>query len=398
MTSLALNDQVKQGQEFRIHRILAVTFLALLLLIFIGCRGEKGEGRVPQEGESQQEGALEFQDADAELQAGFVLVGATTDWGWNYQHNQGRLALEEVLADQVETALAENIPENADAERVMQRLAAQGADLVFSTSYGYKDFALRAAEKNPKVIFMQAQAPLEAPNAATYNGNIWEASYVAGVVAATSLPEVDRYGFVGAHPIPPIFWTVNAFALGVRSVNPDATVDIVYTNSWHDPAAETEAVNGLASQGVEVVYALVDSTIAVIQAAEKAGMYSISHHADLSQFAPGKYITGAVWQWGKLYEDVARQVMDGTWEAQPVAGGFREGYVGLATFGPDVTQEAEQASQDTIDRIVSGELNVFQGPITDSEGTLRVPEGEALDVPAIVSLDWVVKGVRSPGS
>ncbi len=340
-------------------------------------------------------GEFGIEKNSSKLQVGFVMVGSVTDWGWNYQHNQGRLELEKAMGSKVHTVVAENIPENADAERVMQRMATAGAKLIFSTSYGYKDFCLRVATNNPGTIFMQAQAPLEAPNAATYNGAIWEASYAAGVAAAASLPTITRYGFIGAHPVPPIFWTVNAFALGAQSVNPKVTVDVVYTNSWHDPAAETEALNSLAAQGVKVVYALVDSTIAVIQAAEKSGIYCISHHADLAQFAPKYYITGAIWKWGKLYEDVAQQVIDGTWKPQPVDGGFKAGYVGLATFGPVVTEAAKARVQVTIDRIKSGNLNIFAGPIWDNKGALRVPKGKALSVPEIVSLDWVVKGVRT---
>lgn len=332
--------------------------------------------------------------AESQLEAGWVTVGPISDWGWNYQHNQGRLALEVKMNDQVKTSLIENIPETADAVRVMQRLAANGADIVFSTSYGYADFCVEAAEKNPGTIFMQAQAPVDAPNAATFNGAIWEASYLAGVVAASSLPDVDRYGFVGAHPIPPIKWTVNAFILGARSVNPNVTVDIVYTNSWNDPAAETEAVNSLVQNGIKVVYALVDSTLACVQAAERAGIYSISHHADLIEFAPKGYITGAIWQWGALYEDVVAQVKADTWKAEPISGGFKEGYVGLASFGPVVSQAARSKSDATKAAIASGSLNVFAGPIKDSTGTVRVAEGESLDVPAIVSMDWVAQGVR----
>lgn len=342
-------------------------------------------------------GEFGIEKDSSKLQAGFVMVGAVSDWGWNYQHNQGRLALEKTMGDKVHTVLAENIPENADAERVMLRMATAGAKLIFSTSYGYKDFCLRVAQKNPGTTFLQAQAPLEAANAATYNGAIWEASYAAGVVAATSLPDVTRYGFVGAHPIPPIYWTVNAFALGAQSVNPKVTVDVVYINSWHDPAAETEAVNSLAAQRIKVVYALVDSTIAVIQAAEKNGIYCISHHADLAQFAPKTYITGAIWKWGKLYEDVASQIIAGTFKAQPIAGGFKEGYVGLATFGPVVTDTAKQKAAQTIAKISSGELNVFAGPISDNKGVVRVAKGKSLSVPEIVSFDWLVKGVKSAG-
>jgi basic membrane lipoprotein Med (substrate-binding protein (PBP1-ABC) superfamily) len=291
--------------------------------------------------------------------------------------------------------LAENVPENGDVERVMQRMSDAGAKLIFSTSYGYADFSLRVAKTRPDVIFMQAQAPISAPNANTYNAKIWEASYVSGVVAAMTLKKETRFGFVGAQPIPPINWTVNSFALGARSVNPAVTVDVVYTNSWNNPAAETEAVNSLAAKGVKVVYILVDSPIAGVQAAEQAGIYSISHHADLSSFAPKGYLTGAMWDWTSVYVDAARSTMSGTWKSEPMVGGFKEGYVKLAPFGPAVDIAGQQRARETIANIVSGKLKIFEGPLVDNTGMQRVAKGEVLDVPKIVSMDWLVQGVRS---
>jgi len=341
-------------------------------------------------------GAAEFgiQKDSGKLEIGFVTVGPVSDWGWNYQHNQGRLGLEARMGGQAHTVIVENIPENADAERVMERMADAGAKLIVSTSYGYADFCMKAAKKNPGVQFIQAQAPVEGSNAATFNGAIWEASYVAGVVAAKTAKGVKRFGFVGAHPIPPINWTVNAFILGAQSVDPQITVDVVYTNSWYNPAAETEAVKSLAAKGVKLVYALVDSTLAAVKAAEREGIFCISHHADLSEFAPTKYVTGAVWKWSKLYEDVAKQIIAGTYQAKPIAGGLKEGYVGLASFGPAVNGETQKKARQVIAEIASGKRKVFAGPIYDNGGKLRVAKGTTLNVGEIVSMGWLAKGVR----
>lgn len=357
-------------------KILAVvSFMAITASLF-GCEGKQAE------------------DAPGKLEVGFVTVGPVSDWGWNYQHNQGRLELEKRMGDRVKTTIVENIPENADAARVMERMAAGGAKLVVSTSYGYADFCKKAAQANPTVQFIQAQAPVEGPNAATFNGAIWEASYLAGVVAAKTAKDDTRFGFIGAHPIPPINWTVNAFILGAQSVNPDITVDIVYINSWSNPAAEAEAVKSLKARGAKLVYALVDSTLSAVQAAEREGILVVSHHADLADFAPKMYVTGAIWQWSKLYEDVAKRILDGSYKAAPIAGGLKEGYVGLASFGPGVDEETKAMVRKVMDEIASGKLDIFAGPIYDSTGKLKVEKGKSLNVGQIVSMDWLAKGVQ----
>ena len=338
---------------------------------------------------------LTAQDATSEkLQVGFVLVGPTSDWGFNYQHNQGRLALEGRLRDQVQTVVAENIPENAEAERIMQRMIDEGADLIFATSYGYLDLALKVAAKNPDVTFMHCLGNKQSENLGTYSSNMWEAAYVAGAVAAMTSADNPKFGFVAAHPVPPILWILNAFTLGAQSVSKDITVDTIFTNSWYNPAAETEAVNSLANQGVGCVYILVDSGIAGVQAAERAGIYSLSQNADLSGFAPKGWITGSVWGWAQLYEDVTRSVIDKTWESGHIGGGLKEGYAELAPFGPAVSGEAQQRARELITKIAAGELTVFAGPIYDTEGKERVAEGESMSLLEILSFDWGVQGVR----
>ena len=336
---------------------------------------------------------LGFDKTSEKLQVGFVLVGPTSDWGFNYQHNQGRLALEGRLRDQVQTVVAENIPENAEAERIMQRMINEGAELIFATSYGYLDLALKVAAKNPDVTFMHCLGNKQSENLGTYSSNMWEAAYLAGVVAAMTSKDNSQFGFVAGHPVPPILWILNAFTLGAQSVNKDISVDTIFTNSWYNPAAETEAVNSLANKGVRCVYILVDSGIAGVQAAERAGIYSLSQNADLSSFAPKGWITGSVWGWANLYEDVARSVINKTWKSGHIGGGLKEGYTELAPFGPAVSGEAQQRARELAAKIAAGELTVFAGPIYDAAGKERVPAGESMSLTEILSFDWVVQGV-----
>lgn len=338
-----------------------------------------------------------IENGSKKLQVGFITGGPVSDWGFNYQHNQGRLEMEARLRDKVHTILAENVPETADVERVMQRMASAGAKLIFSTSYGYNDFCKRVAKKNPQAIFMQCNAPVEAPNLAMYTASSWEPAYVAGVASALTATDSTKFGMVVPFPIPAIIWLSNAFTLGAQSINPQITVNVIYTNSWTDPAAEVEAVKSLAAQGVRVVYVVGDSSIAGVQAAEKEGLFSVSHNADLLNFAPKGYITGVVWNWAPIYMKVTEEVLNRTWKPEPVAGGFKEGYVKIAPFGPSVSGEAQRKTREVIEEIATGKLSVFSGPIYDSSGNLKVPEGKTLGLKEIHSMDWEVKGVQSAG-
>jgi basic membrane protein A and related proteins len=362
----------------------------LLLLLLVACDRKDGKGP-PQ---SQAGDAYGINKNSGKLEVGMITVGPVSDWGYNYQHNQGRLGLEARLRNKVHTVIVENVPETADVERVMQRMSDAGAGLIFATSYGYADSTLRVAAKTPNVKFMQCLGSKQAQNVGTYSIRVWEPAYVCGVVAASTLEGETRFGFLAAHPVPPINWTVNAFCLGAQSVNPSVTVDIVYTNSWNDPAAEAEAAKSLAAKGVKAIYVLTDSPIAGVQAAEQAGVYSLAHFADVSSFAPRKWLTGTIWKWSALYVDVAQQVLDGKWEGKHYAGGFKEGYVDIAPFGPDVKSPAQEKARQVIAEIASGSRDVFAGPVHDAQGKLRIPEGKAASIGEILSLDWVVKGVR----
>ena len=335
-----------------------------------------------------------FDKESDKLQVGYVLVGPTSDWGYNYQHNQGRLGMEARLRDKVHTVVAENIPETAEAERVMQRMIDEGAELIYATSYGYLESALRVAEKNPNVTFMHCLGGKQSTNLGTYSSNMWEVAYVAGVVAAMTSTDNSKFGFVAGHPVPPILWILNSFTLGAQSVNKDISVDTIFTNSWYNPAAETEAVNSLANQGVGLVYILVDSGIAGVQAADRVGIYSLSQNADLSSFAPKGWITGSVWGWANLYENVTESVIDKTWKSGHIGGGLKEGYTELAPFGPAVSGEAQERARELVAKIASGELNVFAGPIYDTSGKERVAAGASLSIGEILSFDWGVQGVR----
>lgn len=365
-----------------------IFFAVILVLPACNGNGENGESNTGQ--------TFGIEANSNKLQAGFLTVGSVSDWGYNYQHNQGRLFLEASLGDRVHTFIAENVPETVDVERMMQRMVRAGADIIFATSYGYADMVARVSEKNPETVFMQAWGTNQNSNMGTYSLAAWQPAYVCGVVTATMLEGENQFGFIAAQPVPPILWTVNAFALGLQSVNPEAKVNVVYTNKWVDPAAERDAVNSLAAQGAKAIYVFVDSPIAAVRAAEEAEVYALSNFADMARFAPKYWLTGSVWNWGLLYERVVQDILNESWQSKHYTGDFTNGYVGIASYGPSVSELARSAGKNITAELEAGTLKVFTGPIYDSDGQLRVEEGDVLKTEDIVSFNWVVKGVNNP--
>lgn len=333
------------------------------------------------------------QSSDSRLKVGFITVGPVSDWGYNYAHNQGRIFLEGVMSKDVQTSIVENIPESAEVERVMEKMIASGTKLIFPTSYGYLDPALRVAERHPEVIFMHCGGYKMSNNLGTYFAYIHQPMFLAGVVAGR-MTKSNKMGFVAAHPIPQVLWNINAFTLGARSVNPNVSVNVVWTNSWYDPATEAEAAKGLIDLGADVLTMHQDSPITVVQTAESRGIYSIGYHADLHQFAPKGWLTGAMWDWGELYEKIARSVKDGNWKPEIYRAGMESGNVKLASFGPAVPFEVQKEVLALRQKIEKGEYVVFQGPLKDRDGKERLSAGQKPEREWMDNMDWFVEGVQ----
>jgi basic membrane lipoprotein Med (substrate-binding protein (PBP1-ABC) superfamily) len=327
------------------------------------------------------------------LKIAFLTNGPINDFGYNSAHERARLDVQNALDDRVETQMVENVPETADASRVMERLVQAGNRLIIPTSFGYQDAAFDLAGRSPNVQFLQAWGFKQHPNMGSYSAKMYEAWYVCGVVAGL-VSQSGKLGIVAAHPIPPMRWQINAFVLGARSVNPAITAQVIFINHWFDATLASEATTTLIQQGADVVTGVLDSSRAVAQTAEARGAYLIGHNADLSQFAPNRILTGTEWLWGKLYTEVVRAVLNGTnLNGKHYSGGLREGYVGYREFSSRVPQAARAAATEAANRIRSGALAVYAGPISDNAGRVRVPAGTTLTHDQIMGIDWAVQGV-----
>lgn len=333
------------------------------------------------------------QSDDGRLKVGFITVGPVSDWGYNYAHNQGRIFMEGAAPKEFQTTIVENIPESAEVERVMEKMIAGGTTLIFPTSYGYLDPALRVAKRHSDVVFMHCGGYKNADNLGTYFAYIHEPMYVSGLVAGR-MTKTNKMGFVAAHPIPQVLRNINAFTLGARSVNPKAVVHVVWTNNWYDPATEAEAAKGLIDLGVDVLTMHQDSPITVVQTAEKHGIFSVGYHADLHKFAPKGWLTGAMWDWGELYLQIGRSVRGGSWKTEQHRAGMESGAVKTAPFGTAVPFEVQKEALDLQKKIKDGTFVVFQGPVTDRDGTEQLASGVNPDFDWMEKMDWFVAGVE----
>ncbi|MBY9080825.1 BMP family ABC transporter substrate-binding protein [Paenibacillus sp. HN-1] len=384
----------QRGRAFKLSFLL----LFVLAIVLAGCGGNNNtSGNTTASSEpaasaaatsSADTAAASTQPSGEKPKVAFVYIGPPGDGGYTYQHDQGRQEMEKELG--IKATTVENIPEGPDAERTITELA-QSNDIVFTTSFGYMEQTLNVAKKFPNVKFDHASGYKTADNMGTYFGKNYEASYLTGI-AAGKVTKNNHLGYVGAFPISEVIYNLNAFTLGAQSVNPDVKVDVVWTNTWYDPTTERQAAISLLDKGADVLLAYQDSP-ATIQAAQERGAFAGGNDSDMKKYAPDNYLTNPVWDWGPYYTKTVKSVMDGTWTNEQYSGSMADGMVKLAPFGNKVPEDVQKLVTDAQAKIISGELNVFTGPITDNAGTVQVPEGKTLTLDEVLSMNWLAKGV-----
>jgi basic membrane lipoprotein Med (substrate-binding protein (PBP1-ABC) superfamily) len=325
------------------------------------------------------------------VKIGFIYVGPTDDYGYNYAADQGRLYLQKQLGEKVETVSAENVPEDANAERVMEQMINSGATIIFPTSYGHFNPAVNESKKHPTVDFWHQGGLAPSENVGSYFGEIWQMVYASGV-AAGKMTKSNKLGYIVAFPIPQVLLNINAFELGAKSVNPSATTTVVFTASWCDPAKNSAAANSLIDQGVDVLTQHQDCPKPVIETAEKRGAMSVGYHADASPVAPKGWITAAVWNWGPIYTKLAEQAIGGKFKPELLRFGVKDGVVDLAPFGASVPKEVQDEVTRVKQEIIAGTLQPFKGPIMDQDGKVRI-EGDQPDTITLEKMDYLVEGV-----
>jgi len=329
------------------------------------------------------------------LKIGFVYVTPLTEAGWVRQHDEGRKAVEAALGARVKTTYVENVAEGADAERVIRDLAQQGHRLIFTPSFGYMEPTLKVARDFPEVKFESITGYKTAPNVATANARYYEGRYLAGV-AAGRMTKSNVAGYVAGFPIPEVLQGINAFTLGMRSVNPKATVRVVWLNEWFDPPKERDAAMTLFNQSVDVIAFHTGST-AVMAAAQERGKLAIAYHSDMRRIAPDAQVVAVTHQWGGYYTQRARAVLDGSWKSANLWGGVKEGMIRVGDFGTRVPQAVQQEVLARQQDIAAGRLQPFRAvaaEVRDNEGRVAIAKGSQLSDEQILRMNWLAEGVQ----
>lgn len=326
----------------------------------------------------------------APIKVGFVYIGPVNDGGWTEAQNNGAKYLEEKLGDKVQVIRKENVTEGPDSEKTIRDMVDLGCKVIFTTSFGYMDYTEKVAKDHPEVIFLHCSGYKTLDNMGTYFGKIEEPRYLSGIVAGLKT-KTNKIGYVAAMPLPECIRGINAFTLGVKSVNKEATVEVTWTNTWYDPVKEKEAAKALLDKGCDVTAQHQDSTATQIAASEK-GAASIGYDLDHKDKVAG-YMTAPVWNWGPYFVKTVQAVIDGTWKTESYWGGMKDGIVDLAPLTSDAPKDAAAKVETAKKAILDGSLKVFAGPIKDQTGTVKIKAGEVMADKDIWNMNWFVEGV-----
>lgn len=327
----------------------------------------------------------------ADDKIGFIYVGPAADYGYNTSMDLGRQYVQKHGRD-ITTTKFEMIPENAEVERVMERLINAGHKIIFATSYGYLDYAIKVGKKYPDVSILHAGGLKTSKNVGTYWADSDDGMYLAGMTAA-AVSKTGKLGFIGAFQIPQLLRSINAFTLGAQAVNPKATTTVVWTGGWWEPKKETEATNAFADQGIDVVAEQVDSPITIAKTAEKRGIYMIGKDVDISDRAPNAWLTGVSWNWGPMMLKLVKKIDAGTWKPSHVMGSLADGTVVLDPFGKSVPKAVREKVLAVKAKIIAGKKNIWSGPIIAQDGTVKAAMGKEMTHKQVGSTDFLVKGV-----
>ncbi|RJT28384.1 BMP family ABC transporter substrate-binding protein [Mesorhizobium waimense] len=328
-------------------------------------------------------------EAADKFKACWVYTGPIGDFGYSYQHDQGRLEVEKALGDKVETAYLENVSEGPDADRAFERLAREGCKLIFGTSFGFMDPEVKVAKKFPKVMFEHATGYKTGDNLGIYNARFYEGRYVLGQIAAKE-SKAGVAGYIVSFPIPEVVMGINSFMLGAQSINPNFKAKIVWVNSWFDPGKEADAAKALFDQGADIIVQHTDST-AALQVAEERGLHGFGQSSDMIKFAPKAQLTSLTDDWGPYYISRVQAALDGTWKPGNVWLGIKDGAVKLAPF-TNMPDDVKAMAEATTKKIADG-WNPFTGPIAKQDGTPWLKDGEVADDGTLLGMNFYVKGV-----
>lgn len=331
--------------------------------------------------------------ADDPTKVGFVYVGPVGDGGWTYEHDQGRKAVVAEFGDKVETVYVENVAEGPDAERVITQMALQGADLIFTTSFGYMDPTINVAAKFPNVRFEHATGYKQAENVATYSARFYEGRAVQGTIAG-NMTKSNIIGYIGSYPIPEVIRGINSAYIHAKKVNPDVEFKIVWAFTWFDPAKEADAAKVLIEQGADVILQHTDSTAPQAAAQAAGNVITFGQASDMAEYGPLPRVSSIIDDWAPYYIARTKAVMDGTWTSGNTWDGIGAGMVGIGEISDAVPADVKEAALAMKAALADGSYHAFTGPINKQDGSAWLAEGEVADDGTLAGMNFFVEGIE----
>ncbi len=331
--------------------------------------------------------------AEDKTKVGFVFVGPIGDGGWTYEHNKGREAVEAEFGDAVETVYVENVAEGPDAERVMTQMALDGADLIFTTSFGYMDATNNVAAKFPNVKFEHATGYKRLhPNVSTYSARFYEGRAIQGHIAG-NMTKSNIIGYIASFPIPEVIRGINSAYIHAAKVNPDVEFKIIWVYTWFDPAKEADAAKALIEQGADVVLQHTDSTAPQAAAQEAGNVVTFGQASDMGQYAPFPRVSSIIDDWAPYYVARTKAVMDGTWESMDTWDGIGPGMVGIGEISDAVPADVKEQALAMKAALADGSYHAFTGPLNKQDGSAWLAEGETADDGTLAGMNFYLEGI-----
>jgi basic membrane protein A len=330
---------------------------------------------------------------DDVTKVGFVYVGPVGDGGWTYEHDQARQAVEAEFGDQVETVYVENVAEGPDAERVMTQMALDGADIIFTTSFGFMDPTINVAQKFPGVKFEHATGYKRADNVSTYSARFYEGRAVQGHIAG-KMTQSNIVGYIGSYPIPEVIRGINSAYIHAARVNPDVEFKIIWVYTWFDPAKEADAAKTLIDQGADVILQHTDSTAPQAEAQKAGNVITFGQASDMAEYKPKPRVSSIIDNWAPYYIDRVRAVIDGTWESKETWDGIGPGMVEIGEITDAVPADVREEALALKESIAAGDYHPFTGPLKKQDGSDWLAEGETADDGTLAGMDFYVEGIE----
>lgn len=330
--------------------------------------------------------------APEKLKIAFAYIGPVGDGGWTFAHDNGRKAVEKEFGDKVQTSFVENVPESADAERVIREMASSGNKLIFGTTFGYMEPMMKVAADHKDVKFEHATGYKTADNLRTYDSRTYEGAYMAGVIAG-KMTKSNTLGVVASVPIPEVVRNINAFTLGAQSVNPKVKTRVVWVNKWFDPPTETSAATSLINQGADVLMQNTDSS-AVLQTAEKMGKRAFGWDSDMTSYGPKAHLGSAIINWAPYYIKATRDALEGKWTTGQSWWGVKEGAIDMVSIAADVPEDTKKRIDEIKAGLKDGSFQIWKGPLADNAGKEILAKDAVADDKFLGGVNFYVKGVE----